>query len=43
MGFLGQVAVHQQAVDPFPLGFAGATEYFVPLSKYLIEFSWSIQ
>jgi len=43
MGFLGRVAACQQAVDSFPLGFAGATEYFVPLRKYLIEFSWSIQ
>ena len=43
MGFSGLVAVGQQAVDSFPLRFAGATEYFVPLSKYVIVFSWSIQ
>jgi len=42
-GFTGPVAVGQQAVDSFPLRFAGATEYSVSLNKYLIECSWSMQ
>ena len=30
MGFLGPVAACQQAVDSFPLGFAGATSTLYP-------------